>query len=170
MAEAKSFLQKQLDHQKFLHAIDYVRKESQGLKRLSTTELSRTNQFLSGSADDPWRFESARVHLPDGSNYDVNVIVNPVNKARELLGDAIEKSGNGFGIEAAHELYAQLVLNHLFKAANRRTAVSATLWILLISGLDCDANELLNLKIGDLRNPTDYAELMNKIKQIVRKS
>lgn len=162
-------LQKQLDHQKFLHAVDYVRKESQGLKKLSTTELSRINSFLSGISDEPWRFDSVQVQIPGGSLHTMNMISNPVSRARELLGTALQMSGNGEGLEAATSVYSQLVLNHLFKEANRRTAVAAALWILLISGYDCDAEKLLSIPIGNLRNRADLDSLRSKIESIVEK-
>lgn len=164
----KNPLHKQLDHQKFLHAVDYVRKESKGLKKLSTTELSRINSFLAGTSDEPWRFEPVQVQIPGGALYKMNIITNPVNRARELLANALQLSGNGQGLEAASNLYSQLVLNHVFKQANRRTAVAAALWILLISGYDCDAEQFLNIPIGDLR-ATGTDSLRSKIESIIQK-
>lgn len=174
MAGTKNPLQKQLDHQKFLHAIDYVRSEANGLKKLSTTELSRTNQYLCSKSQDenfePWRFAPVHIQIPGGASHRVNVISNPMNRARELIGTAIQMSGNGQGLEAASYLYAHLVLEHLFKEANRRTAVAAALWILLISGYDCDAEKLLAIPIGDLRNENDLSNLKHKIEAIVSKN
>lgn len=170
MANPKNPLQKQLDHQKFLHAIDYVRKESQGIKKLSTTELSRTNQFLSGQSEvEPWRFEPVEIQIPGGQIHQINVHSNPINIARDLIGNALQMSGNGQGVEAAEYLYSQLVLAHLFKTANRRTAVAAALWVLLISGYDCDAEALHDIPIGDLRNPSDLQSLKTKMHSLIRK-
>jgi hypothetical protein len=166
----KSPLQKQLDHQKFLHAVDYVRKESQSIKKLSTTELSRINSFLSGISDEPWRFDPVQVQIPGGTLHKMNMLSNPINRARELVGNALQMSGNGQGLEAATFLYSQLVLDHLFQQANRRTAVAAALWILLLSGYDCDAEKFLNIPIGDLRNRADLDSLRTKIESIIRKT
>lgn len=168
MPSSKNPLQKQLEHQKFLHSVDYVRNESQGLKKLSTTELSRTNSFLTGNAE-PWRFETVEVQIPGGKVHQVNMLTNPMNRARELISTALQMSGNGQGLEAAAYLYAHLVLEHLFKDANRRTAVSSALWVLLISGYDCDAEELLTVPIGDLRDPQEMASLKQKIEKICRR-
>lgn len=162
-------LQKQLEHQKFLHAVDYVRNESQGIKKLSTTELARINSFLSGNSEEPWRFDTVEVQIPSGALHTMNMISNPVSRARDLLGNASQMSGNGQGLEAASFLYSQLVLGHLFKEANRRTAVAAALWILLISGYDCDAENFLRIPIGDLRKQTDLDSLRSKIESIVQK-
>lgn len=169
MANTKNPLQKQLDHQKFLHAINYVRNESKGIKKLSTTELSRTNQFLSGTENDPWRFEPVEIQIPGGQIHQINVHSNPINIARDLIGNALQMSGNGQGKEAAEYLYSELVLAHLFKAANRRTAVAAALWILLISGYDCDAEALHDIPIGDLRNPQDLQAIKTKMNALIRK-
>lgn len=148
--------------------MDYVRKESQGIKKLSTTELSRINSFLSGTQDDPWRFDPVDVQIPTGVLHTMKMISNPVNRARDLIGNALQMSGNGHGLDAASYLYSELVLAHLFKQANRRTAVAAALWILLISGYDCDADQFLRLPIGDLRNPSDLDSLRSKIEAIVK--
>ncbi len=172
MKNPQNPLQKQLEQQKFLHAISYVRQESQGLKRLTTTELSRINLFLTGqghSAEaDPWRREAVEISLPSGQTHLMNILSNPTMKARDLLGAALQTSGNGQGLEAASFLYSQLVLEHLFVEANRRTAVAAALWILLISGYDCDAEELLAIPIGDLRKILDLTALQQKIESIVQ--
>jgi hypothetical protein len=165
----KNPLQHQRDFQKFQHAVEYVRKESQGLKKLSTTELSRINSFLSGISDEPWRFDPVQVQIPGGTLHVMNMISNPVNRARDLLGNALQMSGNGQGLEAATFLYSQLVLEHLFQEANRRTAVAAALWILLISGYDCDAEKLLQIPIGDLRKPADFDSLRSKVESITEK-
>jgi hypothetical protein len=169
MGVSKNPLQKQLDDQKFLHAVDYVRKESQGLKKLSTTELSRTNSFLSGNSDEPWRFDPVQVQIPGGTLHSMNMISNPISRARDLISHALQMSGNGQGLEAASYLYSQLVLGHLFKEANRRTAVAAALWILLISGYDCDAEKFLRIPIGDLRKQADLDSLRSKIESITQK-
>lgn len=173
MASAKNPLQKQLDHQKFLHAIQYIRDESRGLKKLNTAELARTNQFLCGQSHnenfDPWRFDPVNVQIPGGQTHFINVLSNPTNRARELIGMALQMSGNGQGLDAAIYLYSHLVLEHLFNVANRRTAVAAALWILLISGYDCDAEQLLALPIGDLRDQKNLSDLNLKIKALVTK-
>jgi hypothetical protein len=167
MKNPKNPLQKQLEQQKFLHAIDYVRNEAQGLKRLTTAELSRINLFLTGHTQtpdaDPWRRDAVEISLPGGHVHQMNILSNPTMRARDLLGAALQTSGNGQGLEAASFLYSQLVLEHLFLEANRRTAVAAALWIMLISGYDCDAQWLLSVPIGNLRQFADLSNLQQKI-------
>jgi hypothetical protein len=170
----KNQLQKELDRQKFLHTVAYVRQEYSGIKKLSTTELTRANQFLTGlnhgeEQSDPWRFEPAEIQIPGGARHQINLISNPINRARELIGTALQLVGNNQTVEAAEYLYSQLVLEHLFKAANRRTAVLATLWILLVGGYDCDPELLLSIPIGDLRKPEDLKALYLKIQTIIFK-
>lgn len=165
MKKNKNPLQEALDHQKFLHAADYAKKESKGLKKLTTSELARTNTFLTGN-DEPWRFEITHVQIPGGQIHKIDVISNPMNRVRDLISSALQLSGNGQGLEGAAFIYSQLVLEHHFKDANRRTAVIAALWVLLISGYDCDAEKLLQIPIGDLRSSKDLADLPQKIKSI----
>ncbi len=170
MAPKENPLQKQLDHQKFLHAIQYMRTAANGIKRLTTTELSRTNEFLSGSDSDPWRFDSVEIQIPGGKRHKVNVHSNPISRAREILGNAIDMAANDKIFEAATYLYSHLVLEHLFKVANRRTAVAAIVWILENHGYECDAEALLETPIGDLRDPSDLSSLEDKIKKFSKRS
>jgi prophage maintenance system killer protein len=72
------------------------------------------------------------------------------------------------GFEAAFYVYSELVLAHLFLTGNRRTGVAAAIWILLMSNLDCDANELLALPVGDLRKPSDAVQLHKKMSALLR--
>lgn len=164
-------LQKQLNHQKFLTTIDYVRKAASGPKVLMTHELAQINLMMLGrdthSDFEPWRMEAMNVRIPSGKDLQFNVVSNPINRARDVIGHALHLANNGDGLEGAFFLYSQLVLSHLFKEANRRTAVAGSLWILLIAGLDCDASSLLELPIGDLREPQSLADLRAAMKAIV---
>ncbi len=173
MVTPKSFLQKHLDHQKFLHVVDYVRKESSGIKKLSTTEISRTNKFLAGKQHDddyePYRLEAVDVILPDGRVIQFSIISNPMAKARDIIGNALFMSGNGQGIEGAAYAYLEFVKAHLFKVANRRTAVAAALWVLLVSGYDCDAEKLHYIPIGDVREKDQIKEIEKQISALVFK-
>ena len=154
----KSFLQKTLEDQRFAHGVDYVQMESRGLKKLNTTELAHLNKILTGHLHDdvdPWRFESTVVTLPTGHSENVNVISNPVARAREILGDSNQRAGNGEPKEAATDLYMRLVLEHLFKDANRRTALLAGYWILNSNNVAVDPFKLIKIPVGNLRSESE---------------
>ena len=73
---------------------------------------------------------------------------------------------NGEVEEAAVDLYSQLVLNHFFKDANRRTAVAATHWLLLERGIHISALGLLEVGIGDIRSE----EQLDSLRKLIRVS
>ncbi|GIL18571.1 MAG: hypothetical protein BroJett040_23220 [Oligoflexia bacterium] len=169
----KSMLQKQLEESHFEHGIAYVENESHGLKKLHTNELSHLNQILTGSkgdtASDPWRFEAAAVTLPTGHTQHFNVVSNPINRAREILGFAQIMEGNGEIIAGAQYLYTTLVKEHLFKDANRRTAALATYWILLSHDYEVDPHVLIKLKVGNLHDPKEYADFIQRLEALIHK-
>lgn len=165
-----NFLQKQLEDQRFLHGIDYVVKSSHGLKILGTSELAHLNRLLIGDTSgekEPWRFEQTSVKIPSGRTHHFNVLSNPIVNAREILGNAWQMAGNQEVVEAAYYLYSQLVLNHLFNDANRRTAVLATLWLVRSHGGTFDAKALADFPIGDLREMGDQQVLSAKVHTLI---
>lgn len=164
----QSLLQKQLEEQRFLHGIAYVEQAARGLKKITTSELARLNNILTGESTEPWRFEAASVKIPSGRTHQFNVLSNPVDSARNLLGNSQQLAGNQDFFESAFRLYSQLVLCHLFRDANRRTAALATLWVLLSHGQDIDANRLADLVIGDLREPAAVDKLKSEIHDLLK--
>jgi hypothetical protein len=168
----KNLLHKQLEEQRFLHGIAYVEKASLGLKILSTSELVHLNRLLVGdnmgsSTGEPWRFEQALVVIPSGRTHQFNILTNPIVSAREILGNCWQTAGNQELLRAAVRLYSELVLHHLFKDANRRTAVLATLWLASSHGSRFDGRELAEFPIGDLRDPVDLLKLEDKLKKMI---
>jgi prophage maintenance system killer protein len=159
-------LQKQLEQQRFTHAVTYVENSSGGLKKLSSNELSYLNKLLTASEAEPWRFNPIEVQIPSGKKLHFNVTNNPISRARELIGNANQMAGNQEAYQAASYLYSQLVLEHLFNDANRRTAVLATLWVLLEYHFEVDAEALLKIPIGDLRDPQAIENLAHQIKAL----
>lgn len=168
MPPQKNELQKQLQEQKFLHGVSYVQSASSGIKKLTTSELAHLNQILTDNKHEPWRLNEAKIQIPSGDVHHFNVVSNPINRAREIIGTAMDMASNDHKLEAASYIYSQLVLEHLFVDANRRTAVLATLWLLLSNNLDVDAQELLEVPIGNLRNKSDLDALANTIKKLVK--
>lgn len=164
-----SILQKQLEAARFEHGISYVEHEYSGNKKLQTMELAHLNQILTGSPKDPWRFEAVQVNLPTGHSQHFNVITNPFARARELLSLASIMEGNDDYIAAAQYLYTHLVKEHLFKDANRRTAALAIFWILLSNNVKADPHALIQLKVGNLHDPKEYADYINRLEVLIQK-
>lgn len=165
----KNPLQQQLEEARFQHGVDYVRFESHGKKKLGTSELARLNEHLSGH-DSPWRFDPMRISIPGGHQVEFNVIGNPVSTARTILGNAFEKAGNGQVIEAACELYMNLMLEHLFIDANRRTAVLATIWLLESYDINVDPRDLYQVPVGNLRDSSERTDFMDRCRNLCEKS
>jgi hypothetical protein len=167
MSAPKSQLQKQLEQQKFLHGVKYVQNISSGIKKLTCNELSYLNHLITNhSTEETWRMEPVEVLIPSGTKLHFNIMSNPLARARDIIGDAFQRAGNDEIIEAAAYLYSTLVTEHLFKDANRRTAVLATMWLLNSSGVDVDPMKLHDIPIGDLRAPGSTEDLIKKIRSI----
>jgi len=167
MMNSKNPLQKQLEHQRFLHGVDYVRRESHSLKKLNTSELARLNQILTGSDQDPWRFESVHVQIPTGQVHEINIVSNPMARAREILSHAFEELGNQHLLQSTCDLYSHLVLEHLFQDANRRTSVLATIWLLDVAGISVDPEKLLKIPLGNLRIPAEKEKFVRSIAALI---
>lgn len=163
---SKNPLHKQLEQQKFEHAVLYVSNSSRGIKKLTSSELSHLNQLLTGAQEETWRLDSTEVQLPTGKKVQFNLVNNPISLARDIIGNAFQKAGNQEIFEAASYLYSQLVLWHLFKDANRRTAVLATLWLLQEFDVEINAEKLHHVPIGDLRDPSNLESLAQRIRQL----
>ncbi len=166
MPGSKNPLQKQLDYQKFLHGVYYVSQSSRGIKKLTSSELAHLNTLITSQTDEVWRLTPMEVQIPTGKKIQFNVVNNPIHRARDIIGNALQKAGNQQIFEAASYLYSQLVLEHLFKDANRRTAVLATLWLLQEFGVEVDAEKLHQVPIGDLRDSMSFNSLSDRIRAL----
>jgi hypothetical protein len=163
----KNPLQKQLEEKRFLSGVSYVQQAAGGLKKLTSSELAHLNQIITDrEEDDPWRFQTTTVQVPGGT-VEMQVHSNPLNRAREITGHALQTAGNGKVVEAACYLYSELVLSHLFQDGNRRTAVLATIWLVGNSGIHIDANKLLTIPLGNLRNQVEFAIFQSRIEQLI---
>lgn len=160
-------LQKQLEEKRFRQGISYVQQAAGGLKKLTSSELAHLNQILlDREEEDPWRFQTTTLQLPDGE-VQIQVHSNPLNRARDIAGNSLQMAGNGQIIEAACYLYSQLVLEHLFQDGNRRTAVLATIWLLGNSGLNVDAQKLLTMPLGNLRNAVEFSIFKSRLEKLI---
>ncbi len=161
-------LHKQLDEQKFLHAVAYVEQAAGGPKILTTSELSYLNQMLTEKNQEPWRFDAAAVTIPTGETHHFNMLSNPIVSARDLIGETFQEAGNGDLLQAAFHLYSQMILGHFFRDANRRTAALATLWLVRSHKGQIDASDLEKFPVGDLRQPSDLERLKQKLSMLIR--
>jgi hypothetical protein len=158
----KNPLQKQLEERRFLNAVDYVHAAARSIKKINSSELLHLNQVLTNSAADAplssWRTDAVEIQLPDGAINHFNLVSNPLNRAREILGHALDMTASVDPKNAGLYVYTELVLAHLFRDANRRTAVLATIWILELAGRTVDAHQLLEIPLGNLRSTGDKAK------------
>jgi hypothetical protein len=165
---AKNPLITQLEDQRFLHAVNYVEANANGLKKLTATELSQLNQLLTGQAGDPWRLSPASVTIPSGKTHQFNVLSNPIHQARDIINSALQTASTGDLVDATFNIYSRLILAHLFNDANRRTAALASLWLVRYHGKDLDAISLASGALGDLRERSDSENLANKIAALIK--
>jgi hypothetical protein len=144
-------LKKQLELVRFEKAIEYIQANLHGQKHLNAQELAQINNMLNSTHEDPWRAETTSIQLPGGRRETMALISNPVFAARDIIFKARDTLEQGQISQSAAALYSDLVLCHLFKDANRRTAVAAVFWLLLEKGIEIPAMGLLQLGLGDLR-------------------
>lgn len=157
-------LKKQLELVRFEKTMDYVMSSAGGMKRLNSSELAHLNNMLTHKTEDPWRAEETTISLPSGETREITMISNPQVQASEIINRAREEAGDGDLVEAAVILYSELVLGHLFRDANRRTAVCAASWILMEHGKSIPAMGLLELGLGDLRESGQLDALRGLVK------
>jgi prophage maintenance system killer protein len=162
-----NLLKAQLEHTRFLRALEICDSLVEHRIFLTTTELARINNVLTGEQMDPWRVGVAVCVLPSGKQKKFDVCVDPINKAKDVLTYS-KQLANSDPIEAATYLYTELVLNHVFKDANRRTAVIACAYLLKFHGYNFSALALHNLGLGDLQLKEARDSLKNLITQIIQ--
>lgn len=162
------FLKKQLEDQRFRHAVAYISEAARSAKRLTTSELSRLNQIVTATTDENWRTEPVEIKIPGGRIQNFNLINNPVESARTILGDAFELGRSGEILKSAVYIYTQLVQEHLFVDANRRTAALAMQWLLNSHEFDIDPDLLLKVPVGNVRDPIEMQHLTEQIKKLIR--
>lgn len=160
-------LKKQLELVRFERAIEYVANNAHGLKHLNAQELAHINKLLNASEEEPWRAEAAVINLPSGRKESLSILSNPMIQVRDIISTARERAREGEIVDAATDLYSQLVLHHFFKDGNRRSAVAAVYWLLLERDIHIPAIGLLELGIGDLRIKGQLEILKNLIQNTI---
>ena len=104
--------------------------------------------------------------LPSGRTETLSVMTNPKLIAREKLHRSTELAEAGSIVDAAVEIYVALVLAHVFRDANRRSAVLAAHYFLQRYGIRVSGIALHQLGVGDLREEEQVKILRKKISQI----
>jgi hypothetical protein len=165
-----NFLQRQLERARFERALEVVESMVQTGAFLNTAELARINNILLGATGEPWREGAAVCLLPSGHEERLQILADPTTRAKEILRTAKDRAAGGEVIEAAADLYAQLVLTHVFKDANRRTAVVASAYLLKLYGVEVSAMGLHELGLGDLRAPGQLEALRDVLRSAVKVS
>jgi hypothetical protein len=107
--------------------------------------------------------EAVTLSLPSGRQDRMSVISNSQMRAGDFISSAREDANDGDLANAAAKLYRDLVINHLFNDANRRTAVVAVSWLLLEHDVTIPAMGLLEIGAGDLREGDSFEALKQMI-------
>jgi prophage maintenance system killer protein len=170
-------LKRQLEMARFDRALEVAESLADHRALLTTGELARLNCILTGknpheiaesSANDPWRDEPVTVTLPSGKTETLILIADPKVTAREKLHRATELAEAGAVIDAAVEVYTGLVLAHVFKDANRRTAVLASHYFLRRYGVPLSGLAIHELGLGDLREEGQIENLRETLQQMAK--
>ena len=161
-------LNRQLELARFDRALDVTESLADHRALLTTTELARINEILTGKSHDPWRQDSTTLTLPSGRTETFALLTDPVLTARDHLHQATEKAEQGAVIDAAVDIYVALVLAHAFQDANRRTAVLASHYFLKRYGSPISGIALHELGLGDLRQEGQIDALRETIRQMAK--
>jgi hypothetical protein len=161
-------LKRQLELARFERALEVTESLADHRALLTTAELARLNSIITGKNDDPWRRESVTITLPSGRKETLALIVDPVLTARDKLHRVTEVAEGGAVIDAAVDIYAGLVLAHVFHDANRRTAVLASHYFLKRYGVPVSGVALHELGLGDLREEGQIEALRDTVHQITK--
>jgi prophage maintenance system killer protein len=165
-----NFLQRQLERARFERALEVAESMVDSGAFLNTAELARINNVLRGQIDEPWREGAAVCKMPSGNEESLQLLADPITKAKEILRHAKDRAAVGEVVEAAADVYSQLVLTHVFKDANRRTAVVAAAYLMRLHGYDISAMGLHELGLGDLRAEGTLEVLRDTLRNVIKLS
>lgn len=159
-------LQRQLENARFDRALEVAASLASHRALLTTAELARLNGILTGTEEDPWRQEPVTLKLPSGKLETFALVADPKISAREKLHRATELAEKGAVIDAVMHIYTGLVLAHVFKDANRRTAALAAHYFLERYGVPLSGLAIHELGLGDIREPGQMDALRTTIQQM----
>lgn len=171
MSEQPLSLAKQLEISRFQRAMEVCESMAENRALLTTAELERVNLILAGKehkGHNPWRDSPVTLMLPGGKTETLLLMSDPKNTARDQLHQATELAENGHAVDAAVHVYAELVLAHVFKDGNRRTAVMAAHYFLKRYGIPLSGLAIHEIGLGDLREKGHRDELLQTVHTMVR--
>jgi prophage maintenance system killer protein len=163
-------LKRQLEHSRFERALEVCESMAQHRVLLTTGELARLNAILTGAKpdQDAWRQEPVTITLPNGRTETLSLLADPKLTARDKLHRATELAEAGHIINAAVDIYVNLVLAHVFLDANRRTAVLAAHYFLQRYDVPLSGTALYELGLGDLRQEGQIESLRETVHQMAK--
>jgi len=165
-------LKRQLEMARFDRALEAAESLADHRALLTTAELARLNDILTGTPpgrlEAPWRKEPVTIILPSGKTETLALIADPVVTAREKLHRATEMAESGAVIDAVFHIYTDLVLAHVFKDANRRTAILASHYFLKRYRVPLSGLAIHELGLGDLREEGQIESLRETIHQMAK--
>ena len=148
---------------------------------LTNSELARLNNILTGRppTDEPWRDGPMTVTLRSGKQVQFSVMADPKINLRDRLHKATEIAEAGKGpdgsehlpeavIDAAVDVYVNMVLSHYFIDGNRRTAVLAAHYFLRRYGLPLSGLAIHEMGLGDIRDPDQIENLRQTFRNMAR--
>lgn len=170
MSDKPTTLLKQLEMTRFERALEVTESLATHRALLTTAELGRINNILTGNKDDhdPWRQEPVTINLPSGKLESYSLVADPKRTTREKLHRATEMAEAGHVIDAAVEIYTSLVLSHVFKDANRRAAVLGAHYFLKRYGVPLSGLAIHEIGLGDLRQEGQIEALRETISQMAK--
>lgn len=173
MAPEALSLKRQLEIARFDRALEVAESLADHRALLTTAELARLNNILTGKGTDPdaqgpWRSGPVTITLPSGKTETLSLLADPVITAREKLHRATEMAEEGSVVDAAVDIYVALVLAHCFEDANRRTAVLAAHYFLRRYGVALSGLALHELGLGDLREEGQIESLRETAHQMAK--
>jgi hypothetical protein len=161
-------LRRRLELARFDRALEVSESLADHRALLTTAELERLNCILTGEKIDPWRQEATTIDLPSGKKETFSLILDAKMTARDKLHKATETAEVGDIIHAAVDIYVGLVLAHVFKDGNRRTAVLACHYILRRYGAPISGIAIHELGLGDLREEGQITLLRETFHQMLK--
>ena len=161
-------LKRQLEISRFDRGLEVAESLAERRALLTTAELARLNNIVTGQTTEPWRRESTSVTLPSGTIETFGLIVDPVLLAREKLHRATEIAEGGSAIDAGVAIYIDLVLAHVFTQGNRRTAVLASHYFFKRYNAQISGIVLYELGVGNLRQPGQIEALKEIILEVAK--
>ena len=148
---------------------------------LTNSELARLNNILLGRqpTDDPWRQGPMTSTLRSGREVQFSVMADPKVSLRDRLhqATAIAEAGKAPDgtehapeavIDAAVDVYVNMVLSHYFQDGNRRTAVLSAHYFLRRYGLPVSGLAIHEMGLGDVRDPEQVELLRQTLRNMAK--